>query len=273
VPWLPLASALLAASGLALAWGWFEAGWLRSRVLDVDVPGLAPELEGLRIAHLSDLHLGSLGRGKTACRTAAGWVAGRRPDLVCVTGDLVSRRRGEPLLRELLDRVGRPYVVLGNHDIAVTRDPFSAAAELDDLAEAILLEDAAAEVELRGCRIQLVGVDPRAFRAKRSRAARLTDPRANLRILLCHYPRVARTLPPGAFHLVLAGHLHAGQIVLPYPGGRLTLAHPRAREIAGLYRFGDTVLHVSAGLGTSLLPFRFFARPEITELVLRPAAV
>jgi predicted MPP superfamily phosphohydrolase len=269
VPWLPLALGLLAACGVGLVWGWFEAGWLRTRTLDVDLPRVGPELDGFRIAHLSDLHLGSPGRGWAACRRAVDWVSQRRPDLVCITGDLVSHPRGEPLLRELLDRIGSPFLVLGNHDIAVTRDPFAAKTELDDLREAVLLEDASADVQWRGRRVQLVGVDPRAFRANRSRPSLLADPDADLRILLCHYPRVVRRLPEGAFDLVLSGHMHAGQIVLPYPGGRIALAHPRAREVTGLYRIGSTVLHVSPGLGTTFVPFRFFARPEATELVLR----
>jgi predicted MPP superfamily phosphohydrolase len=63
--------------------------------------------------------------------------------------------------------------------------------------------------------------------------------------------------------------MHAGQIVLPYPGGKLRLAHLRSRLTEGLYREGDVTLHVSPGLGTTLVPFRFFARPEATELVLR----
>jgi predicted MPP superfamily phosphohydrolase len=264
--------ALLILAVAALVYAWFEAGWLRTRVLGVPVIGLAPELDGVRIAHLSDLHLGPPSRGHAACRQAVEWVARREPDLVCVTGDLVSHPRGEALLRDLLARLERPYVVLGNHDVALTRDPFSAAAELDDLrATAALLEDEAAFVDLRGRRVQLVGVDPRSYRARRSAPARLADEEADLRILLCHFPAVWRTLPDGAFHLVLAGHLHAGQLVLPYPGGRLTLAHPNAREVAGLYRRGGTVLHVSPGLGTTLVPFRFCARPEVTELVLRSA--
>jgi len=75
----------------------------------------------------------------------------------------------------------------------------------------------------------------------------------------------------GAFHLVLAGHLHAGQIVLPYPGGRITLAHWGAKLVAGLYPTSRGVLHVSPGTGTTFVPLRFFARPEVTELVLRRA--
>ena len=263
-------SALAVVAAALLVYGWFEAGWLRTRVVDVELAGLPDELDGLRIAHLSDLHLGPPGRGRVACRRAVEWVAGRRPDVVCVTGDLVSHPRGEPLLRELLARVGRPFVVLGNHDVAFTRDPFSAAAELADLREhARLLEDEAEVVELRGARVQLVGVDPRSYRAGSAAPARLADPDADVRILLCHFPAVWRALPDGAFQLVLAGHLHAGQLVLPYPGGRLALSHPHAQELSGVHRHGGTVLHVSPGLGTTLVPFRFGARPEATELVLR----
>jgi predicted MPP superfamily phosphohydrolase len=76
-------------------------------------------------------------------------------------------------------------------------------------------------------------------------------------------------MPPGSFDLVLAGQLHAGQICLPVPGRRVTLAHPRARFVAGVYDTAAGATHVSPGTGTTFVPFRFFARPEVTELVLR----
>ena len=82
---------------------------------------------------------------------------------------------------------------------------------------------------------------------------------------------MARRLPAGRFDLILAGHYHAGQITLPYPGGRLAFAHPRAGELAGMFETPAGPMHVSAGLGTSLVPLRFFARPEVDELVLRRA--
>ena len=66
--------------------------------------------------------------------------------------------------------------------------------------------------------------------------------------------------------------MHDGQICVPYPGGKLRLAHPSAPYTHGMYRRGGTVMHVSPGLGTTFVPFRFFARPEATELVLRAAA-
>ena len=252
-------------------YGWVEAGWLRTRVIEVSVPGLPEALDGLRIGHLSDFHLGApLSRGNAASERAAAWVADRRPDIVCVTGDLVSNPRGEFRLRAILARLESPYVVLGNHDVAVTRDPFSRAAELRDLERARLLRDEEATVELRGERVSVVGLDPEAYRAGRSRPTALVDAEAGFRLLLCHFPSVVDRIPPGAFQLVLSGHLHAGQICLPLGlTRRLTLAHPRARFVAGAYELPSAVMHVSPGTGTTFVPFRFFARPEVTELVLR----
>jgi predicted MPP superfamily phosphohydrolase len=63
--------------------------------------------------------------------------------------------------------------------------------------------------------------------------------------------------------------MHDGQITLPYPGGKLRLAHLTATYGSGLYRNRAAVMHVSPGLGTTFVPFRFGARPEATELVLR----
>jgi predicted MPP superfamily phosphohydrolase len=265
--------AALAVAALALlAYGLFEAGWLRTRMLEVPVEGLPESLDGLRIAHLSDFHLGLPSRGRAATERAVAWVAARKPDLICITGDLVSRPRGVPLLVALLRTLEQPVVVLGNHDVAVSRDPFSRAAELEGLEEAsLLLRDAAVVVERGGCRIQLVGTDAVTYQRGEPRTWELADPAADLRILLCHFPGIARSLPPGAFQLVLAGHLHAGQITLPYPGGRVLFAHLGSRYVAGLYPAADGVMHVSPGTGTTFVPIRFCARPEVTELVLRRA--
>jgi uncharacterized protein len=259
-----------AVAGAGLGWGWFEAGWVRLRTLEVALPGLPEALAGLRVAHLSDFHLGLRSRGSRAAAHAVDWVVERRPDLVLVTGDLVSRPRGEQALRGLLARLDSTFVVLGNHDVEHSRDPFSRAAGLTELAPARLLVDEAETIELRGHRVQIVGVDPRAYRRGTSQPWRLVDESAELRILLCHFPYVIDLLPPRAFDLVLAGHMHDGQISLPLGRTkRYRFAHPHTRYTAGLYRRPAGTLHVSPGLGTTFVPFRFFARPEATELVLQ----
>lgn len=266
--WVVLATLLAV---LVLAYGWFEAGWLRTRVLEVELPDLPAELDGLRIAHLSDFHLGLPSRGALAAERAVAWVASRKPDLVCITGDLISRPSGEPVLRTLLERLGPAYAVLGNHDRADSRDPLSQKFQLAHLGETDLLSDESRLLEVRGRRVQVVGVDPASYSLGVAHPERHADATAALRILLCHFPGVARALEPGAYDLVLAGHVHGGQIVLPYPGGRFLFAHPLAGEHRGIYRQSGTTLHVSPGVGTTFVPFRFFSRPEVTELVLRHA--
>jgi predicted MPP superfamily phosphohydrolase len=257
--------------GLATAaWGHFEAGWVRLRTLEVPVPGLPPELAGLRIAHLSDFHLGFPSRGEHAVHRAVHWAAKREPDLIAITGDLLSRPGAAPRLRRLLGVLPGSFAVLGNHDFAISRDPFSRPSAPTDLGATTLLADDARTVELRGCRVQVVGVDPRSYRNRTARPERLADPDADLHILLCHFPNVIDKLPPGVFDLVLAGHLHGGQICVPYGRGKkLRLAHMRWTYAEGLYHRPGGVLHVSPGLGTTFVPFRFFARPEATELVLQ----
>jgi uncharacterized protein len=258
---------LVAVAAASLAWGWFEAGWVRLETLDVPLPGLPPELDGVRIVHLSDFHLGVPSRGGRAVRRAVDWAHARDPDLVCVTGDLVSRPRGETELRRLLALLPRCYAIVGNHDLAVSRDPFAKAVELRELEPATLLLDEGRMEEVRNKHVWIAGFDP----VSRGREPDLRRD-ADLSIALSHFPTVLDRLPEGAFGLVLAGHMHDGQICLPYPGGKVRLAHPSAKYTHGLYRRGEMVMHVSPGLGTTFVPFRFFARPEATELVLRRAA-
>jgi uncharacterized protein len=201
----------------------------------------------------------------------------RRPDLVAITGDLLTNPRGEQMLRRLVRTLPQPtFAILGNHDVAISRDPQARASDLHDLEPATLLRDEGRLVELRGAKVWIAGVDPRLIlrgrpRLDPNRLAPSPEAGADFSILLCHYPRVLDLLEPGRFDLVLAGHLHDGQICLPYPGGKIPLAHPSAPYVAGVYRTAAATMHVSAGLGTTFVPFRFAARPEATELVLRTA--
>jgi len=233
-------------------------------VLEIGVPGLPVELDGTRIVHLSDFHLGVPSRGGRAVRRGVEWAAGRAADFVVLTGDLVSRPSGEAALRELVGQLERCYAILGNHDLGISRDPFSKAFVIHELEPATLLLDEGRMLDVRGRSVWLAGFDPRS-RGHEPDLSREAD----LRIVLSHFPSVLDRLRPGSFDLVLAGHMHDGQICVPYPGGKLRLAHPRARYTHGIYRRSGTVMHISPGLGTTFVPFRFFARPEATELVLR----
>ena len=258
-------------AGAALGWGLLEAGWVRFRELDLELPGLPRELDGLRIVHLSDFHFGVPSPGIGASWQAAAWARERKPDLVAICGDLLTHPRGEPMLRRLVRILPRPaFAVLGNHDIALSRDPQVRRSDLRDLEPATLLRDEGRLLELRGRHVWIAGADPRLILRGRARldSNRLAHD-ADFSILLCHYPSILDRLEPGRFDLVLAGHTHDGQIALPLPGGKFRFAHPTARYNAGVYRSAAATMHVSAGLGTTFVPLRFAARPEATELTLR----
>jgi uncharacterized protein len=252
-----------------IAWGLYEAAWVRLEELPVPLAELPEELAGLRIAHLADFHLGMPSPARLGIDRAVDWVVERQPDLVLLTGDLLARPGGAERLRELIERLPPVYAVLGNHDFADSRDPFSKPVGDVDLGRGTLLSDESVTLELRGRRVQLVGVDPRSYMRWDARPWELAEPDADLRILLSHFPRIVDRLPHGAFDLVVSGHMHDGQICLPYGRGKVRIAHPRAPYNHGLYKRAGGMLHVSSGLGTTFVPFRFFARPEATELVLQ----
>ena len=192
-----------------------------------------------------------------------------------ITGDLLSARRGLPALKSFVARVASRHgvvAVLGNHDVASTRDPFSRAVKLepDDVAGMRLLDDEALVFEHDGAAIRVAGVDALSYLYGRVDVPALSG-QEDLCILLSHYPTVVSRTPPRAFDLILAGHMHGGQICIPLPGRKLRLAHPNAPYPEGVYAVhqGESTLVVSRGLGTTFVPFRLFARPELTELVLR----
>ena len=243
-------------------------------MLEVEIDGLPEGLDGLRIAHLSDFHLGAPSRGRVATERAVAWVAERQPDLVCITGDLVSHPRGVPLLAQLLGTLDRPYVVLGNHDVAVTRDPFSRAAELDGLEElAVLLRDEAVGRRARR------RPDPDRRHRRRELSARERRGRGS-----------SPTRPPtcgscSATFPTSTASSRTAPSTSCWPGistrARSRSRTPRRADHArasaarasspGSYPAAGGVMHVSPGTGTTFVPIRFFARPEVTELVLRAA--
>ena len=249
----------LAAAGLG--WGLFEAQWVELNEVEVPLGRLPSELDGFSILHLSDFHLGTVSLNGRALEQAATWAESQPIDLVLLTGDLLSRARAAARLRSAVARLRAEhgvYSVLGNHDVDSARHALGAG----------LLEDSSVVLEVAGKRLQLVGGDPRPGWSRRNLGG-LADPSADLTILLFHYPDVTEWLPPTAYDLIVAGHLHGGQICLPTPRGKLRLEHLRAPHWEGLHETPAGMLHVSRGLGTSFVPFRFLARPEATKLVLR----
>jgi predicted MPP superfamily phosphohydrolase len=249
---------------------------VEGRELEIGVPGLPAALDGLTVLHLSDFHAGTPSLNTRAMRKATALGERWQPDLVAVTGDILSHGRARDAVVAALERLHPPlgiFVVLGNHDVGDTHDPFSRGIVIEDWGDAAvtLLRDRSAVVQWRGCEVEFAGVDPRLFAEGRNRPPEqlFTRPGA-VRILLSHFPEVPAAMPAGTCALTLCGHLHGGQICLPGPAGKVRLSHRAYRYDEGVFEEAQTTVVVSRGLGTTLVPFRLFARPEVSLLRLRP---
>jgi hypothetical protein len=236
---------------------------LRADRLDLALPDLDPAHDGLRVAQLSDLHVGALtpmDRVREAVATANAF----RPDLVALTGDFISDCRcGIGFVREQLVGLAAPAVaVLGNHDHYVAAA--AVAQALAGLGYAVLRNQNTTLV-LRGAPFTVVGVDDHCTgHADPGRAMAGMAPGS--RLVLAHDPTTVDLLDDATGPLlVLSGHTHGGQVNLPLPRFRYMPYK------AGLFRVGAVRLYVNRGVGNTWLPFRVNAPPEVTLITMRAA--
>ena len=233
---------------------------------DIAVSGLNPALDGLRIALLTDVHHSEMVPARDVAR-AASLVMAERPDLIVLGGDYVTwgDRSYVTPCSEALAGLSAPfgvYAVVGNHD----DDRDMPAALISHGYE--VLRDARTTVRVRGEQLDLVGVR---FWTRRARdIARLIRGAGSTVILLAHDPRRLDEAAALGVPLVLSGHTHGGQVVLPGVGA---LAARKFPVVAGAGRRNDTAIFVSRGVGTVYVPYRLNCPPDISVLTLRPSAV
>jgi predicted MPP superfamily phosphohydrolase len=257
--------AVLVASVVAVAIG--AAVALRGpgvEEVEVRVPSLHPDLQGLRIVQISDLHVGrSIRRGyveRTVERARS-----LAPDFVVLTGDMVDgpveRLASHVAPLAALAEGGRAFFVLGNHDCYSGAGPW--IAHWREMGVRVLLNEHT--VVRKGAATLIVGgvVDP-AYRVRRPEISLDDAPSADFRLLLAHNPKLAPLGARAGFDLQLSGHTHAGQF-FPWT---LAVRLVHAPHVAGLSREGSMWVYVSAGTGSWGPPVRFGTSPEITLVTL-----
>lgn len=233
------------------------------------LPGLDPSHEGLRVAQLSDLHVGD----RTPPDRIAAAIAlanSLSPDLVVLTGDFLSRgKETVPLLREQLGGLAAPTVaVLGNHDHWV--DAGGTARELERLGYGVL-RNQHTRFTLRGAPFTVVGVDDLLTGHADPERALAGAPRGS-RLVLAHGPRTAEKLRgAGEPLLVLAGHTHGGQIAIPILTRLLLSAVVHEPYLRGRFQLGAVQLYVNRGIGNTAFRLRVNSDPEVTLVTLRRA--
>ena len=271
------AGGALALVATMLGAGYLGAGRLVVRHVDVAVPGLAAEFEGLRIAQLSDLHIGPhtsrrfLRRIVDATRDIA-------PDLIAVTGDLIDDRAEDVAsYARALGSMTAPlgvYIIPGNHDVYAGWDEVERALRAADLGT-VLVNDA--HVLRRGdATVALVGTgDPAGGARGSSRSAPDVEralarvPQGATVIAFAHNPKLWPQLAARGVALTLSGHTHWGQFAMPTLGW--SLASPFLEHAMGAHVERDALLYISPGTGYWGIPFRLGASPEVTLLTLSTA--
>jgi uncharacterized protein len=236
---------------------------------DVEVPGLAAELDGLRILQISDLHLYD-GLHVPARRTMA-LAAESRPDITLLTGDLVEHENQLANLKPVIESCrGRlaTLAVMGNWEYAAGLTPARVARAVE-AGGAQLLFNESRVVKLGEASLAIVGLDdPRAGHAEPDKAVAQV-PTGIPVVWTFHAPGLADQLSPGRYPrptFIAAGHTHGGQIRFPLVP---PLTPPGSgRFVSGWYRDTFAPLYVSRGIGTTGIRARFLCPPEIPLFTL-----
>lgn len=265
----------------------FEPSQLVVRRYEMLISGLLPSLEGLRVVHFSDPHLGP--RMPSAfIRRAIDEAIGLRPDLVALTGDYIHNGEAEI---ERVAKMLRPLVeaatigaagVLGNHDWYGNGPRVSAAlraagVRMIDNASVRLDPDTRTLLDdPHGRGLALVGLgDLSEDEVDTQRAFAGIDP-GTPRLVLAHHPDTAELSElrgPGSprMDLMLSGHTHGGQVRIPFIGTPVIPSDFGQRYAGGLVAGPSCPVIVSRAVGMSVLPVRFGVPPEIGLIILRAA--
>lgn len=233
------------------------------------VPRLPVELDGLTIGHFSDLHLSGV-LSRDFFRLVMERMAEMNAELLVLCGDLIDHQPCidwfPELLQDLTAQHGA-YFILGNHDWRTggsrrLRQTLVGAGWIDLGGNSRMLE-------VRGKRVYLAGNElpwyPPAAEVPRSWGA---GEGPDLTVAVSHSPDQYRWARERDFDLLLAGHMHGGQICAPWFGPLIAPSVQGVRYAAGAFFEHPTVMHVSRGVAGKN-PFRFRCPPELTKLVLR----
>lgn len=245
-----------------------ESDTLSIEKITLPIAGLAPALEGFRIAQLSDIHLYPLTPLDLVERAVA-LTNQLQPDLTVLTGDFVWRDVDAifdlaPVINKLQARHG-VYAIRGNHEIWT--DPAAIQAGFAETNIPLLVNEGVTITEGNGS-LFLAGLDDGWSGEPDLDTAVTNAPKDAPIILLMHEPDLADqySLDPH-IALQLAGHSHGGQVRLPRRGA-LILPYLARKYDMGLYRVRDMWLYTNRGIGVTNEPFRYNCQPEITEITL-----
>ncbi len=251
-----------------------KADWLDITEIPLTLPRMDAAFSGLRVAQISDIHLGGWMSGARLAHVVDAVLA-REPDLVVLTGDflceLVESKRREAQVQVLISQLGRispaitTLVVMGNHDYWI--DP-QALQRVFDAVGMMKLSNAVFSLTRDNAELHFCGLDN--FSENRTNLNMVLEklPETGAAIALVHEPDFATfSAASERFDLQLSGHSHGGQVVLP---GQKILAAPHLAcdYPSGWYDVNGMQLYTNRGVGMSMFALRVNCRPEVAIFTL-----
>jgi uncharacterized protein len=265
--------ALIAAPAVALGFG-ILSGRKQFRIEEVDlkIPNLAPDLDGLRIAQLSDIHLSPF-----LSRSDLAWCVDmaneHKPQVALITGDLVTGIHDS--IDDCLDELKRLradagiFGCMGNHEGYIGAEAYTAAEAAKRGQRFLRMQQQS--LQFGQARLNLAGVDHqwRADEYLRG-ASQLLQP-GELNLLMSHNPDVFPVAAKQGWDVTLSGHMHGGQINVELGEANLNFMRLVTPYVAGTYQRDGKLIYVSRGIGTVGVPARVGAPPEVGIIRLRRA--
>ncbi|QOY87138.1 metallophosphoesterase [Paludibaculum fermentans] len=262
----PVAAAPLAIAGYG---AYLARTSMVQEQVDLHLPNLHPDLNGLRIVQLTDIHFGPF-FGPAELRRAIGMANEYKPHLIFLTGDLVTRRGDNmegclQLLRGLKAEAGI-YGCHGNHEIYA--EALDYATTQGARYGFHFLRQRAALLRFGQARLNLAGFDYQPLHSPYLTGAESLIVPGAANLLLQHNPDTFPRAAQAGFDVTLSGHTHGGQINVEILHENLSAARFFTPFVRGLYERDRKLVYVSSGLGTVAMPVRLGVPPEVSLLRL-----
>ncbi|MGC5325355.1 metallophosphoesterase [Brevibacillus sp. SYSU BS000544] len=247
-----------------------ERYWVEIKQVTVNLDKFPDDQKGLRLVLFSDTHLGFF-FNENDLRETVEKINQLNPDVICFTGDFLDSRDSLSLLEpasEILQILHAPlgkYAILGNHDYRSHEGKIREALQAGGFQ---VLINQSVTIQKENQQLAFIGLDDVLHGNPDFDQAMKSVQRESTKILLVHEPDVSERIQVSGVDLQLSGHSHAGQVRFPFVGPVLTSTLGKTYN-AGLYQTGSTTVYTNRGLGTTILPVRLFARPEITVLTIQ----
>ncbi|MGH9665778.1 MAG: metallophosphoesterase [Bryobacteraceae bacterium] len=263
-------TALIGAPTAALGYGVFvQRAQFSLREVDLRLPNLPKDLDGLRLVQVSDIHLSPFLSRKDLDRNVA-MANETRAHIALVTGDLITTRR-DPVdacierLAQLRSDAGT-FGCLGNHEVYAGIENYVTRQGARHGIRFLRREFEA--LRFGGSTLRLTGVDYQKFGGPYLTGAQeFVDPAA-FNILLSHNPDVFPVAVQQGYQLTISGHTHGGQVDVEILRHDLSFARFFTPYVYGEYRLGRGSVYVTRGIGTVGLPARLGAPPEVALIRL-----